>query len=135
MVSKKIGVLDDGTDQDQTGCRHIRGGDGTDAPGLKRKKRCQESPQHSALSRFAVQQKAHQQNCDRSGEGKQRQSWDSRPGNGAEETGVEKCRGGSLSGTADDGHKNGLEKQKPQPRYEGGNSQAQLAKHGEGDEV
>ena len=109
MVGKNVGVLDDGTDQDQSCGRDVRGGGGTDAPGPKGKKRCHDGPQHAAFGRFAMEQETQQQNGDSGGEGKQRQAWHSCR-KGARKTVVEKRRGGSFSGATDDGDKNRLEK-------------------------
>src|ERR1700745_469202 len=56
VISKKIGIFDNGTDQNQPGGGHVCGSGGTDTSNLKTNKCCHQSPQHATLSRLAVKQ-------------------------------------------------------------------------------
>ena len=82
-----------------------------------------------------MEQKTQQQDHGSGGKCKQGQGWNSHPGKDPEETGMQKRGSGSFSRTADDGDKNGLEEQEPQPGKKGGNNQAHSRKHREDNEI
>ncbi len=128
VIGEEVRVLDDGAGQDESGNGEVSAGDFSAAARLHSQKSRGQSPEKTALDRSAIRKEAEQRDCGNGGEGQPGKLREGRPGKEGirEKRSVEKRWRRDLSGTAEHGDKNRLQKKRAEEGSDGGKSEASL---------
>ena len=136
MIREHVGILDDGSEQDQRGAGHVGTGNGADGSGLKAQKRHCQGPEQAALHLIAVEKESYQQGGNYQEKQNPRELRDSCPVEQmvAQDVWVEEKWGRAIWPT-DHSDEYGFDKQQSQTRSDGVDCQSSFADEREKDEI